>query len=52
MFISIKEDILVLVDSTRCTIDEKYLATKVEEKDEWVIDSSCSHHITGDKKNL
>lgn len=25
--------------------EEKALAKKVEDKDEWVIDSGCSHHM-------
>ncbi|GLJ24591.1 hypothetical protein SUGI_0469960 [Cryptomeria japonica] len=29
--------------------EEKAMAAKVEDKDEWVIDSGCSHHMTGDK---
>lgn len=39
VFIVIKEDGPIPVDSTSCTIEEKALAAKVEEKDEWVIDS-------------
>ncbi|GLJ40699.1 hypothetical protein SUGI_0840630 [Cryptomeria japonica] len=29
--------------------EEKALTAKVEDKNEWVIDSGCSHHMTGDK---
>ncbi|GLJ26607.1 hypothetical protein SUGI_0516800 [Cryptomeria japonica] len=28
---------------------EQALEAKVEVKDEWIIDSRCSHHMTGDK---
>ncbi|GLJ31713.1 hypothetical protein SUGI_0637460 [Cryptomeria japonica] len=52
VFISIKEDRPVPIDSTSFSIEEKTLAIKVEEKGEWVIDNSCSHHITGDKRKL
>lgn len=51
-FIPIKEDRSIPVDSTSCIIKEKALAAKVEEKDEWVIDSSCLHHMTGDKSKF
>lgn len=52
MFIAIKEDRHATIDSTSCTTEEKALATKVEEKDEWVIDSDCSHHMTSDKRKF
>lgn len=28
---------------------EQVLAAKIEVKDEWIIDSGCSHHMIGDK---
>lgn len=34
VFIAIKEDDLILVDSTSCIVEEKALATKIEKKDE------------------
>lgn len=49
MFISIKEDDLVTIDPTSYIIQEKALAAKVVEKDEWFINSGCSHHMIGDK---
>ncbi|GLJ34627.1 hypothetical protein SUGI_0696480 [Cryptomeria japonica] len=32
--------------------EEKALAEKFEDKDEWVIDNGCSHNMTGDKENF
>lgn len=29
--------------------EEKALAANIEDKDEWVIDSGCSHHMTRDQ---
>ncbi|GLJ31051.1 hypothetical protein SUGI_0621380 [Cryptomeria japonica] len=52
VFISIKEDGHVPIDSTSYSIEEKALVAKVEEKSVWVIDSGCSHHMTGDKRKL
>ncbi|GLJ45784.1 hypothetical protein SUGI_0963520 [Cryptomeria japonica] len=46
VFLAIKEDDLTLEENVP---EEKALATKIEEKDEWVIDSGCSHHMTIDK---
>lgn len=47
--IVIKEDDWVNIDSTSCINEEKSLVTKVEEKDQWVIDSGCSHHMISNK---
>ncbi|GLJ28094.1 hypothetical protein SUGI_0551600 [Cryptomeria japonica] len=50
-FIAIKDDSLEpFIETTH--IEEKALASKIEEKDEWVIDTSCSHHMTRDKRNF
>lgn len=51
-FISIKEDGHVPIDCTSSYVEEKDLATKVEEKSVWVIDSSCSHHMSDDKSKF
>lgn len=52
LFIAIKGDGLVPIDCISYTIEEKALAAKVEEKDEWVIDNSCSYHMIGDKSKF
>ena len=49
VFIAIVENSPVATESTK---DEKTLAARVEEKDEWVIDSGFSHHMTGDKRKF
>ncbi|GLJ10717.1 hypothetical protein SUGI_0133680 [Cryptomeria japonica] len=46
VFLAIKEDDPTLEENI---LKDKALVAKIEEKDEWVIDSSCSHHMTGDK---
>lgn len=51
VFIAIKEDDLKTIDLASC-IEEKALTTKIEEKDEWVVDSGFSHHMTSDKRKL
>ncbi|GLJ54155.1 hypothetical protein SUGI_1160370 [Cryptomeria japonica] len=51
VFIAIKDDSLepfIEVAHTK----EKFLAAKIEENDEWVIESGCSHHMTGDKRKF
>lgn len=48
MFYALKEDEPEPVIKN----EEKALAAKVEDNDEWVIDSGCSHHITGDKRKI
>ena len=45
-FIAIKEDAL-----DREIGEESVLISQVEKKD-WIIDSGCSHHITGDMSNF
>jgi len=52
VFITIKEEDPVPIESTSYVNVERALATQVEEKDEWVIDSGCSHHMTGDKSKF
>ncbi|GLJ49493.1 hypothetical protein SUGI_1048630 [Cryptomeria japonica] len=52
VFISIKEDGPIPIDSTSCYVEEKALVVRVEEKSVWVIDSGCSHHMTGDKRKF
>jgi len=49
VFIAIKEEDSILSESVNHKVVEKALAAQVEEKDDWVIDSGCSHHMTGDK---
>jgi len=49
VFIAIKEEDPMSIESTSCANVESALAAQVVEKDEWVIDSGCSHHMTGDK---
>ena len=52
VFIAIKENNPVPTKSTSCTNVEKSLVAQIEEKDEWVIDSGCSHHMKGDKRKF
>lgn len=52
VFISIKEDDPTPTDSFSCINVERALVAQVEKKDEWVIDSRCSHHMTGDKSKF
>jgi len=52
VFIGIKEEDPVPTKSASCVNVESALASQVEEKDEWVIDSGCSHHMTGDKSKF
>ena len=32
--------------------EERSLVTQVEKKSDWIIDSGCSHHMTGDMNNF
>jgi hypothetical protein len=52
VFISTKEDDPKPIDSTSSMNVEKSLVAQIEEKNEWVIDSGCSHHMIGDKRNF
>ena len=52
VFITIKENNHVPTDSTSCMNVEEALAARVQEKNEWVIDSGCSHHMIGDKSKF
>ena len=45
-FVAIKED-----DLDREIREEKALISQVEKKD-WIIDSGCSHHMTGDMRKF
>ena len=29
-------------------LEERAIVTQVEKKSKWIIDSGCSHHVTGD----
>lgn len=51
VFIAIKDDSPEPIIDTTHT-EEKALAAKIEEKDEWVIDNGCSHHMTGDQRKF
>ena len=42
-FVAIKED-----DLDKEIREERALISQVEKKSDWIIDSGCSHHITGD----
>ncbi|GLJ37400.1 hypothetical protein SUGI_0759360 [Cryptomeria japonica] len=46
VFLAIKENDSALEENVP---EEKELATKIKDKDEWVIDSGYSHHMTRDK---
>lgn len=52
MFIAIKEDDPIPIDSTSCLNVERALAVQLEEKDEWVIHIGFSHHMIGDKSKF
>jgi len=52
VFIAIKEEDPVSTKSANCANVESALATQVIEKDEWVIDSRCSLHMTSDKSRF
>lgn len=49
VLLAIKEDDLALEENI---LEEHALATKIEDKDEWVIDSGCSHHTARDKRKF
>lgn len=42
-FVAIKED-----DFDKETQEERALVSQVEKKSDWIIESGCSHHMTGD----
>lgn len=42
VFVAVKEELY----------DEKGLVSHVENSNEWIIDSGCSHHMTGDKSKF
>lgn len=42
MFVAIKEEIL----------DQKALVYMMDNSDDWIIESSCSHHMTGDHRKF
>ena len=46
-FVAMKED-----DLDREIREERALVTQVEKKYDWIIDSGCSHHMTGDMNNF
>ncbi|GLJ21945.1 hypothetical protein SUGI_0410990 [Cryptomeria japonica] len=48
VFVAITEDQL----TPTVQLVEQALSTKVEIKDEWIIDSGCLHHMTGDKSKF
>jgi hypothetical protein len=52
VLIAIKEDDPKPVDSTISMNVEKSLAAEIEEKYEWVIETSFSHHMIGDKSKF
>jgi len=52
VLIAIKEEDPISSEFVNHKVVERALATQVEEKDDWVIDSGCSHHMTGDKNKF
>lgn len=49
VFLSIKKDVQAVEENVT---KEKALGGNIEDKDEWVIDSGCSHHMTGVKRKF
>src|SRR5271156_3148867 len=48
VFVAIKDD----SDEEEERYVEIALISKVSKNDVWIIDSGCTHHMTGDKKNF